>query len=303
MPCLWMQEVGLWPAAVCPVPLALSKRGMSARVMVPFCFLSNFSPGQLSAIKLLSISVLREMIFQVTVPHRPSVEMDDLWEEGPLFPAFVPWLLPGWFLSSLVWGFSNTGLEFQAVCHPWNLFNQCRIKRNLFQEENLPLAQFLPLMWPPWLFYEPEGLAKLLAFMPSFLMIPGNGPHSKDKTIGISKKQQSWRGLMSLSLFQVGLWKQCLLEAPFCRPHEAQKSEGGFLPCFAVYTSFPRCEKEEIHYIYKAKWRTFQAAGCELYLSLRHFHSASVAPKLSTERKLSPRKSDPFSMYHYQNYD
>lgn len=47
----------------------------------------------------------------------------------------------------------------------------------------------------------------------------------------------------------------------------------------------------------------FEAAGCELHLSLRHFHSPSVAPELSTERNLASRKSDPFSMYHYQNCD
>lgn len=241
------------------------------------------------------------MLFQVTVPHRLSMYCLTSGRRHICFPSLSPWLLPGWFLLFLVWGFRNTGLEFQPVCHPINLFNQCRVKRNLFEEENLPLAQCLSLMWPPWLFYEPEGLARLLAFMPSFLMIPGNGPYSKGKTTGTSKKQQaqSWRGLMSLSLFQVGLWEQCLLEAPFCRPHEAQKSEECFLPCFAVYTCSPGCgtrEKEKTHYIYKPKWRTLCLWGCRMWTSsLPEAFSQSISSSRALNRKkLSFKKVRPF---------
>lgn len=106
----------------------------------------------------------------------------------------------------------------------------------------------------------------------------------KGKTTGTSKKQQaqSWRGLMSLSLFQVDLWKQCLLEAPFCRHPKAQKSEGCFLPFFAVYACSPglrqgRKRRPTTFTNQSEAPGGFEAAGSELRLSQRHFHSAPAA--------------------------
>lgn len=154
------------------------------------------------------------------------------------------------------------------------------------------------------------GLSILLSFKPSFLMVPGNGPSSEGKTIGTSEKQQSesWRGLMSLSLFQVGQWKQCALEAAFWSLLKPRSLRDASFPSLLCAPVLPAVR----HYIYKPVQEkdlvslrlqgvSFVSAGSEFCLSQRHFHSAPVAQNLSKEENLSPRTSDPFSMYHYPN--